>query len=182
MFRSLFLVAFLVTLFSQSASAQMPSVGKKAAEIELTTPEGKMLKLSSLQGHVVLIDFWASWCGPCRRANPHVVAIYNKYKNQKYQKGLKGFTVFSVSLDKNREAWLAAIQQDGLEWPHHVSDLKGWSAEPAIQYGVRAIPTTILLDEDGIVIAINPSLDQISLEMDKRLNTSPPLPKAKTGS
>lgn len=181
MFRSILLASMLTLLIQGTIHAQSVAIGSKAPEIELTNPEGKLLKLSSLQGHVVLIDFWASWCGPCRRANPNVVAIYNKYKNQKFQKGLKGFTIFNVSLDKNKEAWVAAIKQDGLEWPNHVSDLKGWAAAPAILYGIRAIPTTILIDEEGIVIAINPSLDRISLEMDKRLITSPPIPKAKTG-
>jgi thiol-disulfide isomerase/thioredoxin len=103
---------------------------------------------------MVLIDFWASWCGPCRRENPNVVDAYKKYKNAKF-KNAKGFTVYSVSLDKNKAAWIKAIQQDGLEWPYHVSDLKFWNSEAAKIYGVNSIPTNWLIDANGIIVAKN---------------------------
>ena len=105
------------------------------------------MSLSDLRGKIVLVDFWASWCGPCRRENPNVVRMYNKYKD-------KGFDILGVSLDKTQDRWLQAIEQDGLEW-HHVSDLKGWSNEVAQAYGVRSIPHTILLDQEGRIIARN---------------------------
>jgi len=124
------------------------NVGDQAPEIAQNNPEGKLMKLSSLKGKVVLIDFWASWCGPCRAENPNVVAAYNKYKS-------KGFTVFSVSLDQGTDRWTAAIKQDGLVWDTHVSDLRGWQNAAAQQYKVSSIPRTFLLDKQGKVVATN---------------------------
>lgn len=122
-------------------------IGGEAPDITLNTPDGVPLSLSSYRGKVVLIDFWASWCGPCRRENPHVVELYNKYKN-------KGFDVLGVSLDSNKEAWQAAIEKDGLAWKH-ISDLAGWSSSAAKLYGVTSIPRTFLLDKNGKIIAKN---------------------------
>jgi thiol-disulfide isomerase/thioredoxin len=122
------------------------AIGSPAPEIALTDPEGKVRTLSSLKGKVVLIDFWASWCGPCRKENPNVVAIYNKYHD-------KGFEVFSVSLDKDRAAWLSAIAKDNLLWPNHVSDLKYWKSAGAATYGVTSIPYTVLVDKKGKIVA-----------------------------
>ncbi|MCS6928214.1 MAG: TlpA family protein disulfide reductase [Saprospiraceae bacterium] len=136
----------------QMAQAAGPiRIGQPAPEISLPGPDGKIRSLSSLRGKVVLIDFWASWCRPCRMANPHVVQIYHKYKD-------KGFDVFSVSLDRpgQKDAWIAAIKQDGLVWDNHVSDLQFWNSAPARIYGVNAIPTTFLVDRNGKIAAINP--------------------------
>ena len=115
-----------------------------APEIAQTDTAGVVRKLSDLKGKIVLIDFWASWCGPCRKENPNVVAAYKKYRD-------KGFEVFSVSLDQDRTRWINAIQQDGLIWPNHVSDLKYWQNEAAGKYGVSSIPKTVLLDRNGII-------------------------------
>jgi thiol-disulfide isomerase/thioredoxin len=117
-----------------------------APEIKLNNPQGIEMKLSSLRGKYVLIDFWASWCGPCRKENPNVVRIYNQYKD-------KGFTVFSVSLDTDIALWTQAIKTDGLIWPNHVSDLSGWETNLINLYSFSSIPHTVLLDKEGKIIA-----------------------------
>ncbi len=122
-------------------------MGGVAPDFSQNDPEGTSISLSDLRGKVVLVDFWASWCGPCRRENPNVVRMYEKYKD-------KGFEILGVSLDRNKEKWLQAIDQDGLEWLH-VSDLKGWQNEVAKQYGVSSVPQTFLLDAEGKIIGKN---------------------------
>ncbi len=132
----------------ETSPATATSVGAIAPDLAFPDPDGNIRKLSDLRGKVVLLDFWASWCRPCRGENPHVVAMYQKYHD-------KGFEVFSVSLDRDKESWKRAIAADGLVWPNHVSDLKYWSSEAARTYGVSSIPSTFLLDQNGRIIAKN---------------------------
>ena len=155
---------------SQGQSGGGIRVGMEAPDIEMEGPEGEIYRLSDLRGNIVLLDFWAAWCRPCRIANPKVVEIYHQYKDE-------GFKVFNVSLDGldsrtkarmssqdeidqqmavQRQRWIDAIEQDGLDWPWHVSELKRWECEAAQTYGVRGIPRTYLIDRDGKIAAINP--------------------------
>lgn len=135
------------SLIGRVARIKGVMVGSPAPEITLSDTTGNVVPLSSLRGKYVLIDFWASWCGPCRQENPNVVRMYNKFKD-------KGFTIYSVSLDQAKANWTRAIRNDNLTWTH-VSDLKFWQSAAAQQYGVQAIPATFLLDKEGKIIAKN---------------------------
>lgn len=130
------------------------NVGNKAPELAFKNPDGDIIKLSSLKGQIVLIDFWASWCPPCRKENPALVEAYRLYKDSDFKNG-SGFTIYSVSLDKNEKDWIKAISDDELEWEYHVSDLKYWYSEAASTYGIRSIPSNYLIDGDGIIVARN---------------------------
>lgn len=146
-----------VTLINSKGAT---SIGGEAPEIDLPTPEGKNVKLSSLRGKYVLIDFWASWCRPCRMENPNLVAAYAKYKN-------KGLEIYGVSLDKEKAAWENAIKQDNLTWIH-VSDLQFWNSVAAKLYSVSSIPKSFLLDKEGRIIATDlrgPLLEQKLAEL-----------------
>ncbi len=143
-----------------SASAQYENtkikIGQKAPNLSFNSPEGKKITLSEVnKGRYVLVDFWASWCGPCRRSNPGLVRMYNDFSKKKFKGAKNGFTVVSVSMDKNKDAWMQAIKQDGLSWPYHMSDLVDWNTgkcEPANAYGIQYIPQAFLLDPSGNVL------------------------------
>ena len=131
----------------ETAAGGPLAVGSLAPDFELPTPDGKNIKLSSFRGKTLLLDFWASWCKPCRAENPNVVRMYEKYKG-------KNFDILSVSLDQDKTAWTNAITSDGLTWTH-VSDIAGWDSKVVAPYGLQAIPATYLLDTEGKILAIN---------------------------
>ncbi|MCH8546256.1 MAG: TlpA family protein disulfide reductase [Cryomorphaceae bacterium] len=145
------------------------SIGDVAPELNFPSPDGENIKLSSLRGKIVLIDFWASWCQPCRVENPNVVRIYDKYHDKKLGKA-NGFEVYSVSLDQDKNKWVDAIKKDNLKWGGHVSDLKFWKSEAARIYNISSIPYTVLIDENGVIIGKNlrgPALERALANLNK---------------
>jgi peroxiredoxin len=140
----LFSIAILFLLSTVNAQV---TIGQEAPEISLPNSKGNTISLSSLKGKIVLVDFWASWCGPCRKSNPGIVKLYNKYKAQ-------GFEVYGVSLDESKKKWLAAVKKDKITYTQ-VLDNKVWDSDAALKYGVEAIPTNFLIDKSGKIVAID---------------------------
>ena len=130
------------------------TLGLRAPEIEMPNLDGEIMQLSSLRGKLVLIDFWASWCNPCRLENPHLVKVYDEYNDASFTKG-EGFEIFSVSLDRNEEAWREAVVKDRLDWPYQLGTSEGARTEAAQDYGIQMIPFNFLLDQHGVIIATN---------------------------
>lgn len=129
------------------------NLGNKAPEIIGISPNGTEITLASLKNKMVLIDFWAAWCGPCRKENPNVRKAFLHYKDKKFKNAPEGFTVLGVSLDTFKDQWVKAIEKDSLIWDTHICDFKGWNCDAAVKYQVLSIPNNFLINGDGIIVA-----------------------------
>ena len=166
--KSLLLVLVFPLILSLNTRRVGVREGDNAPEISFTGPSGDTFSLSKLKGNLVLVDFWASWCRPCREENPKIVKLYQKYKEREFDKSAR-FVIFSVSLDREKDKWIRAIHDDNLSWPYHICDFSGWKSPIARIYGVESIPTTYLLDEKGEVIGTDLSPKQIEFLLKGRL-------------
>lgn len=172
LFAALFIACGLsFSACAQDYSNQTISLGQKAPELAFTDPAGQMVQLSDInKKRVVLIDFWASWCRPCRAANPRLVEMYEKYKDKKFKGAKRGFTILSVSLDQKKEAWINAIQKDNLSWPYHISDLAAWNSKAAQIYGIQFIPQAFLVDADGKIVGKYNTAEQAEADLEKLMS------------
>jgi peroxiredoxin len=159
-FKSSFL--FIAIIFLSLIVNAQPKPGELAFEIALTNPKGDTVSLSSLQGKVVLIDFWASWCGPCRLSNRHLVKLYSKYKS-------RGFEIFGVSLDEDKKDWVKAINKDKISWPQ-VIDNRGWQATTAIDWNLYQIPSSFLINKNGIIVGVDLEKNDLEKALKELLN------------
>lgn len=169
-----FWIIGLLLTFSLLEATQAQSVigirlGHPAPEIAFPSPKGDTLKLSSLRGNYVLLDFWAAWCGPCRRKNPYIVALYNDFHGKTFDKGKAGFEIYSYSLDRNKSSWVDAIATDKLAWPYHTINLSGDKNAADRLYGVQFIPTTFLIDPEGNIIMMNPEIEEVQYLLESRM-------------
>lgn len=178
----LVVLAFAILSFTEKEIVPVEGieVGNTAPEIALPGMNGDTIKLSSTRGKYVLLDFWASWCGPCRRFNPTLVKLYRTYKDSLYTNA-SGFTIYSVALERQNsaDAWKNAIAKDSLEWNTHVTDFQYWYGATARKYMIDAIPANLLLDEKGVIVAKNISEYALKQYLSSKVNRNPKKKKVK---
>lgn len=164
----LFLVPLLALFVACDVQQGKYINGVELPVVSLPDADGNAIELEKLRGNIVLVDLWASWCTPCRKQHPRLVKLYDKYKNAQFE-GAEGFVIYQVSLDSKKEAWQEAIAKDGLVWPNHVSELKGWESSVVGLYEIEAIPTSFLLDQNGMIIGKDLSMVELEKVLDNRL-------------
>jgi len=169
MSKHLILIILLISLFLNACQKNLKfKSGDIAPDFEIQNTDGKKYALRDLRGSIVLLDFWGSWCGPCRTKNPYVVAIYNKYKNAQFASA-DSFTVFSVALENNENSWKSAVIKDKLTWKYNVCDLNRMNAKVAKLYGINAIPTTYIINEKGLIIGVDLAPEDIEKLLNHQL-------------
>ena len=142
--------------------------GETAPDFEMQLLEGKKMNFHDLQGNIVLLDFWGSWCGPCRRENPHLVKLYDEFHDRSFD-GAKNFEIVSIALEMKESRWKAAIAKDGLDWPYHHADFNRMQSDIADKYGVKEIPTKFLITPEGFIAGVNPTIEEIKSFLSSRL-------------
>lgn len=171
--RSLMVIIPIVVLFSYTLSAQRSdnlkgiAVGEVAPNIELPLYQGGLFNLTNLKSDIVLINFWASWCSPCRKKMPELIEIYKKFNNTEFENGERGLKIVNVSLDRNYNEWKKAIEKDSVKQFINVGDMKAWKSSAAIDYSIKSIPSAVLIDGNGNVVALISSPQQLRKELRK---------------
>lgn len=162
-------VAFIAIKFGKNLYLKPKNItGAKSIEIVGTLPDGSSFALSDLKGKIVLLDFWGSWCGPCRKSNPELVALYEKYHGQNF-KGADDFEIVSIGLENNKSRWVQAIQSDGLLWPYHLMESSAFDSPATMAYTVKQIPTKFMINPEGVIMAVDPNFKEITKLLDDRL-------------
>ncbi len=162
------IVAFVIFRFGKNLYLKPKNItGAKLIEIEGQLPDGSPFTLSGLKGRYVLLDFWGSWCGPCRKSNPELVALYDQYHDQQF-KGADGFDIVSIGLENSASRWQQAIERDGLHWPYHLMESSSFDSPITTAYNVKQIPTKFLIDPEGIILAVDPSFKEITRLLTER--------------